>query len=156
METIVKIATVVEGDDREKVLLIKEKYEKRDRPYWNVIKGTFGDNGEESVFEAAVRECREEAGVEVEITGVLGAFVYHQNGKLRIQFNFVARILEGEPKIAPLEEQKFRDESIEEVKWFSRDELSKMSSDEFISPKAHQLIQTWLAGKKYPLEMIRL
>jgi len=153
MNTQAKIGIVVEDGD--KILLIKEKYKKKDRPFWNVIQGTYGDNGEETIFETAVRECQEEASVKVELTGALGTYIYKIEDQSRIQFNFTAEIIGGEPKVAPAEEQKSRDEDIQEIKWFTKEELSKMGSEEFISNKTYQLIQNWLSGQKYPLDIYK-
>lgn len=151
MDTQVKIGVVVE--EGEEILLIREKYEKKDRALWNIIKGTYGDNGEETIFESAERECREEASVKVKLTGALGTFVYKTEDQMRIQFNFTAKIISGEPKVAPAEEQKSRDEDIQEIRWFTKAELLKMNPEELISNKTYQLIQNWLTGQKYPLDI---
>jgi ADP-ribose pyrophosphatase YjhB (NUDIX family) len=143
MEKIVKIATVIENNDGTRALLIKEKYPKKDKPYWNVIKGTY-DNAGESVEEAAVRECREEASVRVRIVGSLGVYRSEEDGKIRKQHNFIAKIIGGEPKIASREEQESRNEDISEVRWLSREKLIQMRPEEFISPKIYQLVQDWL------------
>lgn len=135
--------------------MIKEKIKKKDRPLWNIVKGSYGDNGDETVFEAAVRECREEASVNVELTNILGIQVSKEGDQARIQFNFLAKIISGEPKIALEEEQVSRDEFIQEVKWFSRQELLELKKEEFIAEKIYEAVQDWLSGKKYPIEIIK-
>jgi len=152
MNTQIKIAVVVADKSGDKILLIKEKIKKKDRPLWNIIKGSHGDNGDESVFEAAKRECGEEVSVKVELTDALGVYISKESDRMRIQFNFIAKIIEGEPKLAPIDEQKTRDEFIQEIKWFSKRELSKMSPEEFISNRSYQVIQDWLSGARYPLD----
>lgn len=153
MNTQVKIGVVVEDGD--KILLIKEKIEKKDRALWNVVKGSYGDNGDETIFEAAIRECQEEASVKVELTGALGTFISRDGDRTRIQFNFVAKIIEGEPRIASADEQEPRNENIQEIKWFSKDELSQMNPEEFISNRAYELIKLWQTGQKYPLDVYK-
>ena len=51
----IKIGVIIISDGN-KILLIKEKLEDKPIPLWNIIKGTYGDNGQETVFEAAIRE----------------------------------------------------------------------------------------------------
>jgi len=150
MNTQIKIGVVVKNSD--KIFLIKEKIKKKDRPLWNVVKGSYGDNSDESVFEAAKRECREEVSVKVELISALGTYVSKESDRMRIQFNFIAKIIEGEPKTAPIGEQKLRDEDIQELKWFGKEELFKMSPEEFISNRSYRVVQDWLSGSKYPLD----
>jgi len=155
MNTRIKIAVVVADKSGDKILLIKEKIKKKDRPLWNVIKGSYGDNGDESVFEAARRECWEEVSVKVELTDALGVYISKEGDRMRIQFNFIAKIIEGEPKLAPMDEQKSRDEFIQEIKWFSKEELSKISPGEFISNRSYQVVRDWLSGPRYPLDIYK-
>ena len=153
MDTKIKIGVVVEDGNR--ILLIKEKIKKKDRPLWNVVKGSYGDNGDESIFDTAIRECQEEASVRVELTDALSAYISKEGEQMRIQFNFLAKIIEGEPKVAPVDEQESRDEYIQEVKWFTKEEISGLGEEEFISNRIYELIQNWLTGKKYPLDIYK-
>jgi len=150
MNIQIKIAVIIESEG--KILLIKEKYQKKERSLWNVIKGSYGDNGDENIFEAAIRECQEEASVKVELTNALGAYVAKEGEQIRVQFNFLAKIIEGEPKVAPMNEQESRDEFIQEIKWFTKEEVLNLDKEEFISGRIHELVKDWIAGKKYPLE----
>jgi len=155
MDTQAKIGVVISNNTGDQIVLIKEKTEKHDKPLWNVIKGSYGDNGDENIFEAAQRECREEASVKVELVNALGAYISKDENRMRIQFNFLAKVIEGEPKIAPVDEQQPRDENIQEIKWFSREEISNLNQEEFISNRIYELVQDWLSGKKYPLEVYK-
>ena len=153
MNTQIKIAVIIESEG--KILLIKEKYQKKERPLWNVIKGSYGDNGDENIFETAIRECQEEASVKVDLTGSLGVYISKKDDQIRIQFNFLARIIEGEPKIAPMNEQEARDEFIQEIKWFTKEEFLNLNKEEFISGRIHELVKDWTRGKKYSLEVCK-
>jgi len=155
MDTKVKIGVVIEDNAGEKILLIKEKIEKKDKPLWNVVKGSYGDNGDESVFEAAKRECGEEVSVKVELTDALDVYISKEGDRMRIQFNFIAKIIGGEPKLAPMDEQKSRDEFIQEIEWFSKEDLSKMSPEEFISNRSYRVVQDWLSGTRYLLDIYK-
>jgi len=117
-----------------------------------MVKGSYGDNGDEIIFEAAKRECQEEASVKVDLIGTLGTYISKENDRMRIQFNFIAKIIEGEPKVAPMDEQKSKDEFIQEIKWFSKKELLKISPKEFISNRSYQVIQDWMSGSRYLLD----
>ncbi len=155
MNTTIKVGVIIENETGEGILLIKEKIKKKDRPLWNIIKGSYGDNGEETVFEAAVRECQEEASVNVELTNILGIQVSKEGDQARIQFNFLAKIVSGEPRIAPEKDQISRDEFIQEVRWFSRQEILELRKEEFIAYRIYEAVQDWLSGKKYPIEVIK-
>ena len=150
MDTKAKIAVVVVGED-DKVLLIKEKLEKLPVPLWNIIKGSY--DGKETIFEAALQECQEEASLDVELTHSLGVYVSEESEKMRIQFNFLARAKDmSVPRVAAMEEQVSRNEAIEEVRWFTQEEIVAMDPREFVSPRAYELLQDWMAGKTFPLE----
>lgn len=141
-------------DKNDKVLLIREKIKKKDGPLWNVVKGTY-DNKKESIFEAAVRECQEETSTKVELTNVLGIYTFKKEPQIRIQFNFLAKIKNGIPKVPRIEKQEIRNEAISEVKWFGKDKLSEMSPDEFVSMRTYKLLQDWMSGNKYSLEIYK-
>lgn len=152
--TKIKIGVIITNKEN-KILLIKEKLEDKPIPLWNIIKGTYGDNGEETIFEAAIRECQEEAGVKVNLTNLLGCYIAQRPGKTRIQFNFLAEIIEGEPSLANKKEQKSRDEDISELRWFSKEDITKMNPDEFISKRTYTAVRDWIEGKSYSLDSLR-
>lgn len=154
INTKIKIGVIITNKENE-ILLIKEKLEDKPTPLWNIIKGTYGDNGEETIFEAAIRECQEEASVKVNLTNLLGCYITKKPGKTRIQFNFLAKIIEGEPSLADKKEQKSRDEDISELKWFNKENLIKMNLDEFISKRAYTAVRNWVEGKSYSLDAVR-
>jgi len=141
-------------DKNDNLLLIKEKSEKERRFLWNVVKGTYGDN-QESILETAVRECKEETSTNVELINALRIYIYQKGSQARIQFNFLAKIKNGIPKVPQLKKQQRRNEIISEVKWFSKNKLLKMKSNEFISPKIYESIKDWILGRKYPLEIYK-
>lgn len=155
MDTKLKVGVIITDASGQKILLIQEKLAKKDCPLWNIIKGTYGDNGDETIFEVAIRECQEETSTNVELTKALGCYVSKDGEKIRIQFNFLAKIISGEPKLPKHEDQVERDESISDIKWFTKDEVSKMNPDEFVSSRTYELITSYLAGNKFPLEMYK-
>ena len=152
MELKIKISVIITDKDHG-VLLLKEKTEKHDRPLWNIVKGTFGDHGNENIFEAAIRECKEEAGVEVKLEQTTGCYIIQKNKDFKIQFNFVGKIIKGMPHVAEAKEQSDRNENISEIRWFTADEIRKIDSKEFISKKIFLMVQDWLNNKTYSLDI---
>ncbi len=97
--SIVPSVNVVVTNDAGEVLLIRRS----DNDNWAVPGGAI-DLGE-SLADAAVRETREESGVECEITGIVGIYtdpkhviLYTSNGEVRQEFSIVltARLVGGE------------------------------------------------------------
>ena len=105
------------------VLLIRRS----DNDNWAVPGGAI-DLGE-SMVQAAVRETREETGIDCEVTGLVGTYtdprhvvLYTSNGEARQEFSIVltARATGGEPT---------RSEESSEVRWVPRAELGGYSMD---------------------------
>lgn len=118
--SIVVAVTVFVQDEHGRVLLIQ----RTDNGLW-ALPGGAQDFGE-YIAETAVRETREETGVEVDVTGVVGIYtnpnhvVEYSDGEVRQQFSicFRARYLSGEPTTS--------DES-SAVQWVAQEELSNLS-----------------------------
>lgn len=149
----IKIGVLIINND--KVLLLKEKIKKRNVPLWNIVKGSYGDNGDESVFDAASRECLEETSTRVMLTDALGCYISKEGTKLRIQFNFLAKIADGKPVLPNLSEQIKRDEHIIALRWFSKKEIVKMDPNEFISNRTHAILLDWIKGDYYPIKIFK-
>jgi ADP-ribose pyrophosphatase YjhB (NUDIX family) len=117
--SIVVAVTVFVLDDQDRVLLIR----RTDNGLW-AIPGGAQDVGE-YISEAAVRETREEAGIDIEVTGVVGIYsnphhvMSYSNGEVRQQFSicFRARYVSGAP--TPSNESS-------EVRWVARGELDML------------------------------
>jgi len=154
MSTNIKIGVFI-VDEKDELLMIKEKVKKNNWPRWNIIKGSYGDHGNETIFEAAKRECLEEASVDVELVSITGCYLTGSSEDNKIQFNFIGKIISGEPKIAALEEQQSREEYITEVRWFNKNDLALLPKDEFISEKIFIMIQDWLKGNDFPLQTFK-
>ncbi|MEU8369057.1 NUDIX hydrolase [Micromonospora tulbaghiae] len=97
--SIVVAVTVFVQDEQGRVLLIQ----RTDNGLW-ALPGGAQDFGE-YIAETAVRETREETGIDVEVTGVVGIYtnphhlVEYSDGEVRQQFSicFRGRYLGGEP-----------------------------------------------------------
>jgi 8-oxo-dGTP pyrophosphatase MutT (NUDIX family) len=117
--SIVVAVTVFVLDDQDRVLLIR----RTDNGLW-AIPGGAQDVGE-YIAETAVRETREEAGIDVEVTGVVGIYsnphhvMAYSDGEVRQQFSicFRAIYLRGAP--TPSDESS-------EVRWVKLAELDTL------------------------------
>jgi ADP-ribose pyrophosphatase YjhB (NUDIX family) len=98
--SLVPSVNVVVVNDAGEILMIR----RTDNDNWAVPGGAV-DLGE-SVAQAAVRETREESGIECEITGLVGIYsdpkhvlLYTSNGEVRQEFSIVltARPIRGQP-----------------------------------------------------------
>src|SRR2546421_5435545 len=118
--SIVVAVTVFVLDDQDQVLLIH----RTDNDLWALPGGAqeFG----EYISETAVRETKEEAGVDIEVTGIVGIYtnpnhvVEFSDGEVRQQFSicFRARLLGGE--LRPSDESS-------EVRWVPQAQLDELS-----------------------------
>ncbi|HEX2856853.1 MAG TPA: NUDIX domain-containing protein [Propionibacteriaceae bacterium] len=110
-------AAVLPVDDEGRVLLARQ----RDFGLWGTVGGAI--DVDESPADAARREAREEIGVEVELTALLGALggprfhLTYPNGDHTAYVSVVyqARIVSGVPTPD--------DDETTELRWFARDEL---------------------------------
>jgi 8-oxo-dGTP pyrophosphatase MutT (NUDIX family) len=115
--SLVPSVNVVVTNPAGEVLLIRRS----DNDNWAVPGGAI-DLGE-SLVQAAVRETREETGIDCEVTGLVGIYtdprhviLYTSNGEARLEFSIVltARATGGEPT---------RSEESIDVRWVPRKDL---------------------------------
>lgn len=154
MSNKIKVGVII-TDNQDRILLIKEKIEKNPVPLWNIVKGTYGDSGPETIFETAIRETKEEAGVNVELIGLLGCYISQQNDDTRSQFTFLAKIIDGTPTLTAENEQILRNENITELKWFNETEIREMKASDFILNRTYVMISDYLQKKIYSLEVVK-
>jgi ADP-ribose pyrophosphatase YjhB (NUDIX family) len=121
--SLVPSANVVVTNDAGHVLMIHRS----DNDNWALPGGAM-DLGE-SLTQAAVREVKEETGVDCEVTGLVGIYtdpkhvvLYTSDGEARQEFSvvFTARAVGGEP--TPSSESN-------DVRWVTRDDLGGLSMD---------------------------
>jgi ADP-ribose pyrophosphatase YjhB (NUDIX family) len=121
--SLVPSVNVVVVNDGAEILMIR----RTDNGNWAVPGGTV-DLGE-SVVQAAVRETREESGIECEITGIVGIYsdpkhviLYTSNGEARQEFSIVltASPLGGQPTPSP---------ESSEVRWVPPAEMPAYAMD---------------------------
>jgi 8-oxo-dGTP pyrophosphatase MutT (NUDIX family) len=121
--SLVPSVNAVVTNDAGDLLMIKRS----DNDNWAIPGGAI-DLGE-SMVDAAVRETREETGIDCEVTGIVGIYtdprhviLYTSNGEVRQEFSIVvtARPLGGEP--TPSSEST-------EVRWVPRNDVLSYQTD---------------------------
>jgi ADP-ribose pyrophosphatase YjhB (NUDIX family) len=122
-----KVAAGTVVEHRGGIVLLRREIDPR-AGFW-VHPGGFVDRGE-TLEQAAIRETREEVGLEVEILGLLGAFSFHDSEVVVV--TYAARTISGEPKVG--------DESLE-VRTFDRQELPW---DELAFPSTRLALKEYL------------
>ena len=139
--SLVPSVNVVVVNDAGEILMIR----RTDNDNWAVPGGAI-ELGE-SVAQAAVRETREESGIECEITGIVGIYsdpkhvlLYTSNGEVRQEFSIVltARPLSGQP--TPSSESS-------EVRWVPVSDVSEYTMDQSMRIR----INDYLSHKKTPV-----
>lgn len=135
------VGGVIEKDG--KYLLVQEAKEKC-RGKWNTPAGHLDPN--ETIFEGAKREIREESGYEVELTGLanIGNRVLPDNEFVGIIFS--AKITGGELKLDPSE--------ILDAKWFTYDEILAMQGELRSADLITNAVSAVEHGKTAPLDII--
>ncbi len=120
---IVPSVNVVVTNDAGEILLIRRS----DNDNWAVPGGAI-DLGE-SLTQAAVRETREESGIECEITGMLGIYsdpkhkiLYTSNSEVRQEFSTVLTARQVGGEVATSSETS-------EVRWVPADEVDNYPMD---------------------------
>lgn len=139
----VTVATVVEDQDR--FLLVEEAAD--GRAVFNQPAGHL--EADESLTQAALRETLEETGWDVELTAVIGIYLYTapSNGVTYQRVCFAARPLR-QRQDHPL------DDGIIGPRWLTREELAAQP-DRWRSELVLRCIDDYLAKERYPLELIR-
>ena len=104
---------------------------------------------DESLFEAALRETREETAWDVRLTGFIGAYQWKapETGRHYLRFAFAAEPLRHDP-------QRQLDAGIERALWLTPAELQR-ESPRHRSPLVWQAVADFLAGRRNPLSLLQ-
>lgn len=138
----VTVAAVIERDG--KFLLVEEQADQG-----NVLNQPAGHwEANESLIEAAARETLEETAYHIQPSALLGVYrwPHPQKNITYLRFAFTGNILAHEAD-RPL------DHGILRALWLTPDELRAQSA-RHRSPLVQLCLQDYLAGKRYPLELL--
>ena len=126
------------ADDQGRLLLVRRAHDPW-RGCWD-IPGGFCDE-RELPAEAAVRELREETGLEGEVTDLLGTWIddYGDTGHVCLNLYYEARITGGSEAPDP--------DEVSELGWFAPDALPP--TDELAFPEHERLVlDAWAARRR--------
>ena len=103
---------------------------------------------DESLLAAVVRETLEESAYEFEPQHLIGIYRWHSSAAdtTYLRFAFTGRILAHHP-------QRALDEGIVRASWMTPEEI-RASQAHHRSPLILRCVEDYLAGKRYPLEII--
>jgi 8-oxo-dGTP pyrophosphatase MutT (NUDIX family) len=137
------VAAIVERDG--KFLLVEENIE--GKRVYNQPAGHL-DAGE-SLLQASVRETLEETAWQFTAEALVGIYLWEQpdNQRTFLRFAFCGSVADHDDKRA-------LDTGIVRALWLRRDELLAMP-DKIRSPMVIDCIDDYLAGRRYPLEILR-
>lgn len=135
------VAAIVENNG--KFLMVEEDVE--GEVVYNQPAGHLDPN--ENLIDAVIRETREETAWLFEPEALLGVYLWEQPGKDRtfLRFAFCG-------PCSDFREDQTLDDGILRTLWMSRDEL--LQSKKLRSPMVIQNIDDYLAGKRYPLDVL--
>jgi ADP-ribose pyrophosphatase YjhB (NUDIX family) len=126
-------------DTSGRLLLVREA--KQDsRGKWN-LPGGHVDHGE-FIADAARRETREETGLEVTFSGLVGVY----SGPVSARFVFRAESMAGNARAG---------DEILDVRWAEIEQLLQTSDDELVSPATlKRVAQDLKRGRVFPIDLI--
>lgn len=141
-EPHITVACVVEQDGR--FLFVREMSKGQEVINQPAGHAEFG----ETLVQAAYRETLEETAWQVEITDLLGWYIFqpHKGGGVYYRTCFVARPLSHDPR------QKL-DTGILEAVWLTPEEL-RAQRDQHRSALVERCLDDYLAGRRLPLDTI--
>ena len=143
----VTVATVVSRAGQ--LLLVEE--EKNGRRVLNQPAGHL--EPDESLYEAALRETREETGWDVQLTAFVGAYQWKAPdsdkgpGRHYLRFAFAAEPVTHDPA-------RTLDDGIVQALWMTPEEL-QLAEARHRSPLVWQVVSDYLAGRRFPLSTLQ-
>ncbi|MCO6451282.1 MAG: NUDIX domain-containing protein [Caldilineales bacterium] len=116
-------------DDEGRILFVRHSYGKR---RWFLPGG--GGDGNESADESMVREMREETGLKVEVTRLVGVYLWLESYKRDNIFVFECKQVGGELQVDRGE--------IADSGWFALDDLPQP-----LNPGTRRVLADWQSGR---------
>lgn len=141
MDKVIVVGVCIKNNNNE-ILMVQEAEEKI-RGLYNIPAGKLDFN--ESIFDGAIREVKEETGYDVKLDSILCIQYLENKNILKIIFN--ASIVSGNVS--------FDKDEIMDVRWISIDELENMTDKELRSYNSNiNIIKDCKNNKSYPLNLI--
>ncbi len=137
------VGGVVEKDG--KYLLVQEAQEKC-RGKWNIPAGHLDPN--ETIFDAAKREVKEESGFDVELTGVCQIGNQKLENDVFVSVVFATKVIGGNIKFDPNE--------LLDVRWFTYEEIVAMKDQLRMESFVLGTIDNARNGLVAPMDIVRV
>jgi len=148
-----KIGVIIEKNN--KILLIKEKYWEGSIHKWNMVTGSWEET-DGDVKNTAVREAKEEVGLDVEVKKLFRITFVQYPEKNKLQFFYVAEARSDLVCLPSKETQDKLKESIIDYKWFERDEILQVPDAEFVSDTVINVLKSYiLQPENTPVDVIK-
>lgn len=130
--------------EKDKFLIIQEGIPKA-YGLWNFPGGHLDDN--ENIIDGAIREVKEETGLDIELTGILSI-------QRSLLGENIVRIVLNAKKIGG--NINYDENEILDCKWVTIEDFKKMNTDTLrISTTFLDIVEDIKNNKNYPLEMIK-
>lgn len=138
----ITVATVIERDNR--FLLVYE--ESNGKKVYNQPAGHL--EPDETLAEAAIRETLEETAWNIKLTGVVGVNLYTapSNNVTYFRTTFIGELISHDPN-------RRLDEGIIDAVWLTYEEILE-KKDQLRSPMTLKIIEDYLSGRRFPLEVV--
>ena len=142
MEIVILASTLVINEKGEILMVIEKKEITKDK---YSLPGGHLEAGE-TIMEGAKREAREEACIDVELTGLIGVYqsVRHKN---YVHFVFKGTIQDGIPKA--------NESEVKAIQWMSLQKISELSDEKVVAPrKLERILKDLERGDLISLDLI--
>jgi len=141
MDIKVYVSVILHRHDGQ-ILLVQEQ-KKANYGKWNLPGGHL--EAGEKITAGAIREVKEETGLDVNLSGLLGLYSWRTGKEHALRYVFIAET-KGDPKPG---------DEILEVKWVDPSEVAKMSDDVCLGRHClRQIVRQFAQGLVYSLETV--
>jgi len=144
----VSVSSAVFIEDGQRRLLLLQQAAERKGHRWGPPAG--GMEAHENPVMAALREVKEEIGVDVELVDLIGIYTIDRgDASSGIGFAFRGKVVSGQ--ITP------RQDEIVNFRFFSSTEIKELITSDMLYKPEYNLdgIKDWIEGKSYSLEVIK-
>lgn len=136
---------IILTNEENEILMVRQHHEERD--IWMVPGG--GIEPFENSIEAAIREAKEETGLDIEITGLAWHIeeVSHERGQRFVNY-MIGKIVGGTLGLGYDPELDENHQVLREIKFMSRDELSRVENlyPSFFNEEIWDILQEEITG----------
>jgi len=102
----------------------------------------------ELLLDGLVREVKEETGLDVQPAGLISIQNYvKSDGRTRVRMYFTTKYVGGSIRYMPGE--------VKGSRWVSKEDAKKLEKEDFFIEQYYLAIQEYLAGRVYPISVIR-